>query len=110
MLLVIMALKLKDETPSYVAPLVALSNELVRCNESKKPIKKGEVRDYLGISRKRMRELIYEVFLEIKKFGFTETNRSETSKKILSDLVKIMFNIRDIRGLTARANAVSFYG
>ena len=91
-------LKTKDETPSYVAPLVALSNELVRGNESKKPIKKGEVRDYLGISRKRMRELIYEVFLEIKKFGFTETNRSETSKKILSDLVKIMFNIRDIRG------------
>lgn len=91
-------LKTKDETPSYVAPLVALSNELVRGNESKKPIKKGEVRDYLGISRKRVSELIYEVFLEIKKFGFSETNRSETSKKNLSDLVKIMFNIRDIRG------------
>ena len=28
-------LKTNDETPSYVAPLVALSNELVRGNESK---------------------------------------------------------------------------
>ncbi len=91
-------LQTKDETPSYVAPLVALTTELVRGNESKKPIKKGEVRDYLGISRKRVSELIYEVFLEIKKFGFTVSHRSEVSKKILSDLVKIMFNIRDIRG------------
>ena len=88
-----------SKTPSYIAPLVALSNELVRANESKKPIKKGVMRnDYQGITRKRVAELIYEVFLEIKKYKFTPTNRSITSKKILGDLVKIMFNIRDIRG------------
>lgn len=92
-------LKTKDSTPSYVAPLVALSTELVRGNESKKPIKKGVERDNCsGISRSRIGQLIYEIFVEIKKHGFSNTLRSDVSKKILSDLVKIMFNIRDIRG------------
>lgn len=92
-------LKINDKTPTYVAPLVALTNELVRGNESTKPIKKGEMRSgYKGITRERVGQLIYEVFLEIKKYKFTPTNRSDVSKKILTDLVKIMFNIRDIRG------------
>ena len=108
-------LKTQGETPSYVAPLVALSTELIRGNEAKGPIKKGVNRRVaLGsIKRERLSSLVRNVFAEVQKNSNVRSQKDflrgliksdgsvELNKEgqlILLDLIKICFNLRDIRG------------
>ena len=92
----------KGETPSYVGSLVALSTELVRGDESKKPIKKGVPRETTaGISRARLAGLVSDVMFELRhhvKGEGCDRVPDATGLQILLDLIKICFNLRDIRG------------
>jgi hypothetical protein len=92
----------KGDTPSYVGYLVALSTELVRGDESKKPIKKGVPRETTaGISRARLAGLVSDVMSELRhhvKGEGCDRVPDATGLQILLDLIKICFNLRDIRG------------
>jgi len=92
----------KGDTPSYVGSFVALSTELVRGDESKAPIKKGVPRTTAtGISRGRLASLVSDVMSELRhhvKGEGCDRKPDATGLQILLDLIKICFNLRDIRG------------
>ena len=110
-------LKTQGETPSYVAPLVALSTELIRGNEAKGPIKKGVNRRVaLGsIKRERLSSLVRNVFAEVQKNSNVRSQKDflrgliksdgsvELNKEgqlILLDLIKICFNLISHKPIT----------
>ena len=94
----------KSGTPEYVGALCALSNKLVRGTSNKRPISKGKGHhsnsSHIGCDLDQIQHLFQNVMIAWTKTGPDRADARAVASQVVEDLIIMMFNLRDVRGLS----------